>query len=425
MTNRALFEEMQRYLPGGVNSPVRAFKSVDENPVIIERADGVYSYDVEGNRYLDFVSSWGPLILGHNHPAVREAVVQAVERGLTFGAPCPDELRLAKMVAEAVPSIERVRFVSSGTEATMTAVRLARAFTGRDVIVKVAGGYHGHADAFLVQAGSGATTLGVPDSPGVAASTVADTITVPYNDADALGRIFAERGNEIACFIVEPVPGNMGVVPPADGYLRRAAEIVRAAGSLLVFDEVISGFRLGYGGAQERFGVVPDLTTLGKIIGGGMPVGAVGGRAEIMERLSPTGPVYQAGTLSGNPVAMAAGVATLTELSAPGFYRALEDRAVRFFTDLREMAIRAVGDAWLNTIGSVGTLFFTRGPVTDYASAKQSDTTRFARFFRGMLGRGIYLPPSQFECVFVSAAHDQEAVDTALQAAEDTLREIA
>lgn len=415
---------MQRYLPGGVNSPVRAFKSVEADPVIIERAEGAYTYDVEGNRYLDFVSSWGPLILGHNHPAVREAVLKAVERGLTFGAPCPDELRLAEMVVEAVPSIERVRFVSSGTEATMTAVRLARAFTSRDVIVKVTGGYHGHADAFLVQAGSGATTLGVPDSPGVPAATVADTITVPYNDADTLTRVFAERGDEIACFIVEPVPGNMGVVLPQDGYLSRVAEIVRGAGALLVFDEVISGFRLGNGGAQHRLGVVPDLTTLGKIIGGGMPVGAVGGRAEIMERLAPSGPVYQAGTLSGNPVAMAAGVATLEQLRVPGFYRALEDRAVRFFTELREIATRASGDAWLNTFGSVGTLFFTKGPVTDYESAKRSDTVRFARFFRGMLGRGIYLPPSQFECVFVSAAHTQENMDSALQAVEDTLRDI-
>ena len=423
-TNQSLFSELSTLLPGGVNSPVRAFNAVGGTPVVMDHADGAHLWDVEGNEYIDFVGSWGPLILGHNHPAVRHAVESAVSRGLSFGTPCAHELELARLVVEAVPGIERVRFVNSGTEATMTAIRLARAFTGRDAVVKLAGGYHGHADAFLVQAGSGAATFGTPDSPGVPAATVAHTLVAPFNDLEAIRALFSERGDEIACFILEPIPGNMGMVPPEEGFLRELAGIVHEAGALLIFDEVISGFRVAHGGAQARYDVVPDITTLGKIIGGGMPVGAFGAREEIMSLLSPSGPVYQSGTLSGNPVTMAAGAAALKEVKTPGFYEGLEGKAQKFFDKLAELAEAAPVDATVNSIAGMGTLFFTSGPVRDYAGAKRSDTKRFGRFFHGMLKRGIYLPPAQFECMFISAAHTQDDLEAALQAAEATLAEM-
>jgi len=416
-----LFARAQRVIPGGVNSPVRAFKAVGGQPPFIVRGEGARVWDADGRSYLDYLGSWGPLILGHAHPDVVEAVRGAALRGTSYGAPCPAEVELAERVAGLMPSIEKVRFVSSGTEATMSALRLARGFTGRSKILKFEGCYHGHADSLLVAAGSGVATLGIPGSPGVPAGTVADTLTAPFNDLRAVEEVVSVHGGDLAAVIVEPVAGNMGCVAPATGYLEGLREITRRAGALLVFDEVITGFRLGLGGAQAQYRVRPDLTCLGKIIGGGLPVGAYGGRAEIMSRVAPEGPVYQAGTLSGNPLAMAAGAAALDALKRPGIYERL-DALARRLTDGLAAAAKAAGvEVTINRVGSMFTVFFCRGPVTDYATAKASDTARFARFFHAMLRRGFYLPPAQFEAAFVSLAHGEADVDATVAAAREAM----
>jgi glutamate-1-semialdehyde 2,1-aminomutase len=412
------FQRSLRYLPGGVDSPVRAFRGVGGEPVVIARGEGPYLYDVDGNRYVDYVCSWGALVLGHAHPAVVEAVQRAAERGTSYGAPTEAEANLAQLIVEAVPSIEMVRFVNSGTEATMSALRLARAFTDRDKIVKFEGCYHGHADGLLVRAGSGVATLGLPDSPGVPASYAQETLVARYNNVASVEALFERHGDEIAAVIIEPVAGNMGVVPPQPGFLESLREVTRRAGALLVFDEVITGFRVAYGGAQSLYGVTPDLTCLGKIIGGGLPVGAYGGRRDIMEMLAPLGPVYQAGTLSGNPLAMAAGLATLRELQSPGFYERLDALSAKLVEGVARAAKSAGVSLWLNRVGSMRTPFFTDAPVTDYASARRADTERYARFFHAMLERGVYLAPSQFEAVFMSSAHsEREIADTVAAAA--------
>ena len=406
-------------IPGGVNSPVRAFKAVGGTPRFIARAQGARVFDVDGAAYVDYLGSWGPMILGHAHPAVVEAVTRAARDGTSYGAPCAAEVELAERVTRHVPSIQRARFVSSGTEATMSALRLARGFTGRRKILKLEGCYHGHADALLVAAGSGVATLGIPGSPGVPEGTVADTVVAPYNDTAAAERVFAEHGRDLAAVIVEPVAGNMGCVPPRAGYLHALRELTRSHGALLVFDEVITGFRLGLGGAQAVYGIDPDLTCLGKIVGGGLPVGAYGGRAEIMEHVAPVGPVYQAGTLSGNPLAMAAGVTTIDLLERPGTYPRLEALADRLCRGL-ERAARAAGAAVaVNRVASLFTVFFCAGPVTDYASAKTADTAAFARFFHAMLDRGFYWPPAQLEAAFVSLAHSEAEIDATIAAARD------
>ena len=420
-----VFQRSLRYLAGGVDSPVRAFRAVGGEPVVIARGEGPYVYDVDGNRYIDYVCSWGPLILGHAHPAVVEAVRRAAERGTSYGAPTEAEADLAQLIVEAMPSIELLRFVNSGTEATMSALRLARAFTGRDKIVKFEGCYHGHADGLLVQAGSGVATLGLPDSPGVPASYAQETLVARFNDAPSVETLFDRQGDAIAAVIVEPVAGNMGVVPPQPGFLEALREITRRAGALLVFDEVITGFRVAYGGAQSLYGVTPDLTCLGKIIGGGLPVGAYGGKREVMQMLAPNGPVYQAGTLSGNPLAMAAGVATLRELQPPGFYERLDALSAKLVESVARAAKSAGVSLWLNRVGSMRTPFFVDAPVTDYASARRSDTKLYARFFHAMLERGVYLAPSQFETVFISSAHTEREIADTVTAAEASFAEIA
>ncbi len=419
-----VFQRSLRYLPGGVNSPVRAFRAVGGEPVVIARGEGPYLYDVDGNRYVDYVCSWGALILGHAHPAVVEAVRLAAERGTSYGTPTEAEADLAQLIVEAVPSVESVRFVNSGSEATMSALRLARAFTNRNKIVKFEGSYHGHADGLLVRAGSGVATLGLPDSPGVPASYAQETLVARYNDVESVERLFERHAGEIAAIIVEPVAGNMGVVAPQPGFLESLREITRREGALLVFDEVITGFRVAYGGAQSLFGVAPDLTCLGKIIGGGLPVGAYGGRRDIMEMLAPLGPVYQAGTLSGNPLAMAAGLATLRELRAPGFYERLETPSAKLVEGVGRAAARAGVPLRLNRVGSMRTPFFVDAPVTDYESARRADTVRYARFFHAMLERGVYLAPSQFEAVFMSSAHGDEEIDATITAAKTVFAEL-
>lgn len=419
------FAEAQRYMPGGVNSPVRAFRAVGGTPPFIERGQGSRLTDVDGNVYIDYVCSWGPLIAGHAHPAVTARLHEAVDRGTSYGAPTEAETELARLVVEMVPSIEMVRFVNSGTEATMSALRLARGATGRDKIVKFAGCYHGHADALLSTAGSGVLTLGIPSGPGVTAGTAADTISLPFNDLDAVRAVFAESGDQIAAVIVEPVAGNMGVIPPAEGFLEGLREITREHGALLIFDEVITGFRVAPGGAQERYGVLPDLTCLGKIIGGGLPVGAYGGRRDLMEQMAPLGPVYQAGTLSGNPLAMAAGIATLELLREPGMYERLEALGAQLAEEMTRAAEAAGVPLTVNRVGSMLTGFFTEGPVTDYASATAADTTRYARFHQAMLARGVYLAPSQFEAAFVSLAHTAEDLEQTAEAAMAAMREAA
>jgi glutamate-1-semialdehyde 2,1-aminomutase len=418
----ALFAQAQELIPGGVNSPVRAFRAVSRTPVFIERAEGPYLYDVDGNRYIDYVGSFGPLIMGHAHPAIVTAVQHAVARGTSYGAPTALEVELARAIRTAMPAVEMVRLVNSGTEATMSALRLARAFTGREIIVKVEGGYHGHADGLLAHAGSGPLTLGAPDSPGVPAAAAAQTINVPFNDTDALERVLSSHA--AAAFIVEPVPANMGVVRPRARYLRRARELTHRYGTLLIFDEVITGFRLLYGGGQAVYRVDPDLTCLGKIIGGGLPVGAYGGRADIMRMVAPVGPVYQAGTLSGNPLAVSAGLAMLELLRRPGAYQRLNRLAARLAAGLRAGAARHNVPLRVQRVGSLLTAFFTERPIRDYDDVRASDTARYAHFFNAMLERGVYLAPSQFEAMFVSQAHTEEHIDATIAAANEALKEV-
>ena len=419
-----LFSRAQSILPGGVNSPVRAFKAVGASPLFIRRASGARIEDVNGNRFIDYVMSWGPLIHGHAPPGLVKAVAAAARHGTSFGAPSPLEVALAERVRTLMPSLERVRFVSSGTEATMSAVRVARAATGRDRLLKFEGCYHGHADAFLVKAGSGALTLGTPTSPGVTRAASADTLVAAYNDLDSVRRVFDANRGLVAAVIVEPIAGNMGVVPPADGFLRALADACRAEGALLIFDEVISGFRAAAGGAQAIAGVRPDLTCLGKIIGGGLPVGAYGGRVELMELVSPAGPVYQAGTLSGNPLAMTAGLWCLNHLSRK-LYTSLAALGAQLAAGLVDAA-RAAGVALqVNAFGSVLTPFFTDRPVSDFLSATAANTDQYARFFRGMLTRGVYPPPSQFEAWFLSAAHTVRDVEKTIRVAREAMRDVA
>ena len=415
----------QAVIPGGVNSPARAFGGVGGSPITIARGRGAYLTDVDGNDYLDFIGSWGPMILGHAHPAVLEAVVAAARAGSSFGAPCELEAELAELVVGAIPSVEMVRFVSSGTEASMSAVRLARGFTGRDVIVKFAGCYHGHVDSLLVSAGSSALTLGVPNSPGVPKGCTADTLVLRYNDAAGLREAFAAKGDRIAGVILEPVVGNMGLVPPSPEFRAELRRLTRHHGALLVYDEVMTGFRLAYGGAQELLGDDPDVTVLGKIVGGGFPVGAYAGRAEVMSKIMPAGPVFQAGTLSGNPVAMAAGIPTLKELKANPPYTRLDRMGATLEAGLRDAAAAAGVPVPLIRVGSMWTLFFTATPVTDYDTARASDTKRFARFFWAMMDRGVYLPCSQFEAAFLSAAMTDADVSRTISAARESLAEIA
>jgi len=415
------FAEARELIPGGVNSPVRAFAAVGGRPPFIKSGKGSSITDIDGNSYIDYVCSWGPLILGHCDAAVVAAIKAAAELGSSFGAPTLGEIELARMITQAYPSVERVRLVNSGTEATMSAIRVARGFTGRRMIVKFEGCYHGHADGLLVKAGSGAATFGTPTSLGVPEDYAKLTICLPFNDIDAVARTCESLGRDVACIIVEPVVGNMGVVPPKPGYLEGLREITARHGIVLVFDEVMTGFRVAYGGAQELYGIRPDLTTLGKIIGGGLPVGAYGGRADIMDFVAPTGKVYQAGTLSGNPLAVAAGLATLRKLHQPGFYEKLERSSARLAAGL-ESAFRSAGvSVCINRVGSMICPFFTGGPVNDYAAASRADTARFGRFFGEMLARGIYLPPSQFEAWFVSAVHSDADVDETIAAVEDVV----
>lgn len=417
--SQELFVQARRYMPGGVNSPVRACKSVGCEPVFVERAAGAKIYDADGNEYVDFVCSWGPMILGHNHPAVVAAIKEALAAGTSFGAPTSSEIELARLVTAALPSVEKVRFVSSGTEATMSAVRLARGFSGRSKVVKFDGCYHGHADSFLIKAGSGVITLGIPGSPGVPEDIVKNTISIPYNDSTILEQTLRDPELDIACLIIEPVAGNMGVVAPAPGFLQLARQLTSELGIILIFDEVITGFRLALGGAQEYYGVRPDLTCLGKIIGGGLPVGAYGGKKEIMDQIAPDGPVYQAGTLSGNPLTMAAGAATLRELGRPGFYPELEKKSARFAAQLAELAHRYLpGQTTLNRVASMMTTFFTPGPVSDHSTAMQADTARYAAHYRYMRSRGIWLAPAQFEAAFISAAQTETDLSRALDQTE-------
>jgi glutamate-1-semialdehyde 2,1-aminomutase len=416
-----LFERAQQLMPGGVNSPARAFGAVGGEPVIIDRGQGAYMWDVDGNRYIDYIGSWGPLILGHAHPVVVEAVEAAARRGTSFGAPTAAENELAELIVEAVPSIEKVRLVNSGTEATMSAIRLARGFTGRDVIVKFAGNYHGHVDSLLVAAGSSAATLAVPNSPGVTVGTSRDTLVLQYNDVAGLQHAFAEHGKLIAGVIFEPVVGNMGTVVPSGAFLRVLRELTREHGALLICDEVMTGFRVAYGGAQQLLGIDPDMTTLGKIVGGGLPVGAYGGRAEIMNAVLPAGKVFQAGTLSGNPLATAAGCAMLRLLRDDSPYERLEKLSARLERGISDAAKRAGVPYQLARVGSMMTLFFADGPVTDWPSASRCDTARYARWFWAMLDRGMYLPCSQFEALFVSATHSDADVDATVAAAEAAL----
>jgi len=419
-----LFAEAKRLIPGGVDSPVRACRAVGCDPIFITSAQGATVIDADGNTYVDFVGSWGPMIAGHAEPSIVAAIREAAGRGTSFGASTPGEVELAAMVAHAFPSIDKVRFVNSGTEATMSAIRLARGFTGKNIVVKFDGCYHGHADSFLVKAGSGVITLGIPGSPGVPADIVKNTISIPYNDIPALETTLRGRAAEIACVIVEPVAGNMGCVPPASGFLETMRALTRELGVILIFDEVITGFRLAYGGAQEFYGINADLTCLGKIIGGGLPVGAYGGREEIMNRIAPDGPVYQAGTLSGNPLAMAAGIATLKLLRRENFYRDLNEKAAGFASALEEAGKKAGLPLTWNRVGSLLTGFFTGQPVTDYTSAMRADTGRYAQHYRHMLAAGFALAPSQFEALFVSAAHEPEQLAASVAACEESFAAI-
>ena len=420
--SHAAFVRANKVIPGGVNSPARAFGAVGGEPPFMARAQGQFLYDIDGHQYIDYIGSWGPMILGHGHPSVKRAVAEALETGTSFGAPTTREIDIAEAVVEAVPSVEKVRFVSSGTEAAMSAVRVARGVTGRDKIVKMTGHYHGHVDALLVQAGSAVTTLGHPNSPGVTAGATADTILCPFNDIMAVAEAFRQFPGQVAAVLLEPVAGNMGLVPPASGYLEKLRDLTAKDGALLVFDEVMTGFRLALGGAQERFGVTPDLTALGKIVGGGLPAAAYGASSRVMDFVSPAGPIYQAGTLSGNPLAMAAGLETIRILRDESPYERLEILSSRLAEGLRRAATDAKVPHVVQRVGSMLTLFFHDGPVTDYASALRSDTALFGRFFWEMLARGVYLPCSQFEAAFVSAAHTEADVDHTIQAAGEALR---
>ncbi len=419
------FIKANTLMPGGVNSPVRAFHAVGDDPIVVTRAKGDRLYDADGNRYIDYCMSWGPMILGHGNIKVLNAIRRAIRNGTSFGTLCPNEIRLAELVQEAYPSIELVRMVSSGTEATMSAVRVARAYTKRDKIVKFEGGYHGHSDQFLIKAGSGLTTLGTPSSPGIPRAFAENTLTLPYNNIGALAKLMGEHGHDIASVIVEPVAGNMGVVLPEPGFLETLRELASKYGTVLVFDEVITGFRISFSGAQGVFNAVPDMTTIGKIIGGGMPVGAYGGKKDIMKLISPDGPVYQAGTLSGNPVAMAAGIATIKEIkSRPGFYSEMEKKTGHLVDGLKDAARLAGKRVTINSIASMFTPFFTNRPVKDLQSAMTSDTKQYAQFFRLMFEKGIYLPPSQFEAHFVSMAHTPSDIDRTIRHAYDAFRKI-
>ena len=423
--SHALFSRAQQLLPGGVNSPVRAFKSVGGEPFFVQRADGPYLYDVDGNRYIDYVGSWGPMIVGHNHPAVRAAVEQAIGNGLSFGAPCAAEVTMAETITRLVPSCEMVRMVNSGTEATLSAIRLARGATGRQRIVKFEGCYHGHGDSFLVKAGSGMLTLGVPTSPGVPAGLSELTSTLSYNDFEGATALFDDIGGEIAAVIIEPVVGNANCIPPREGYLQHLRELCSKHGALLIFDEVMTGFRVALGGAQAHYGITPDLTTFGKIIGGGMPVGAYGGRRELMQQIAPAGPIYQAGTLSGNPVAMAAGLAMLELIQAPGFHDGLA-AATAVLCEGMEAAARDAGVPLTTTrVGAMFGLFFTDQQVDTYAQAVACDTAAFNRFFHAMLERGVYLAPSAFEAGFMSSAHTPDVIDATISAAREAFKVVA
>jgi len=420
----ALFNKAMGVIPGGVNSPVRACKSVGTKPLFIDHAEGCMIYDSDGNSFIDYIGSWGPMILGHRHPLVIEAIADVLKRGTSFGAPTDLEVRLAELVIEAVESFEMVRMVNSGTEATMSAIRLARGVTGRDKIIKFDGCYHGHADSLLVEAGSGVATLGIPGSPGVPESFVAHTLSLPYNDIDCVKKIMEEQGKKIACIIVEPVAGNMGLVRPADGFLETLRELTKKNESLLIFDEVMTGFRVAYGGAQSLYGIIPDISCFGKIIGGGLPVGAYGGRRDIMEKIAPQGSIYQAGTLSGNPVAMAAGIATLEQIKKPGFYEKLEEKSDRLTNGFKKAAKEAGIKVSVDRVGSMLGLFFTDKKINNFDEAKTSDLNMFSAYYKGMLDKGIYLAPSQFEALFVSSAHTIEHIDKTVEAAEEVFRNL-
>lgn len=423
--SKRLFAHAKNFIPGGVNSPVRAFRAVGGEPIFIQKADGAYLYDEDGNSYIELINSWGPMILGHNHPMIREAVIKAMENGTSFGAPTAREVEIAELIVSMVPSVEKVRMVNSGTEATMSAIRVARGYTGRDKFIKMEGHYHGHGDSFLISAGSGAITMGNPDSPGVTVGTAKDTLLAPYNDLEAIERLVAANKGEIAALILEPVPGNMGLCLPNPGYLQGLRDICTREGIVLIFDEVMTGFRLAKGGAQELFGVIPDMTTLGKIIGGGMPVGAYGGKKEIMEFVSPAGPVYQAGTLSGNPIAMAAGLTMLHYLNShPEVYTRLKEIGMQLASGMASVNHRLGHDFTINQLGSMYSLFFTEEAVVDFETAKKSDTALFGKYFQGMLKRGVYLAPSQFESLFLSTALTDELIGQILQAHEETMKEI-
>ncbi|MCU0401402.1 MAG: glutamate-1-semialdehyde 2,1-aminomutase [Algoriphagus sp.] len=423
--SKRLFAHAKNFIPGGVNSPVRAFRAVGGDPIFIQKAEGAYLYDEDGNSYIELINSWGPMILGHNHPKIREAVIKAMENGTSFGAPTAREVEIAELIVSMVPSVEKVRMVNSGTEATMSAIRVARGYTGRDKFIKMEGHYHGHGDSFLISAGSGAITMGNPDSPGVTVGTAKDTLLAPYNDLEAIETLVAANKGEIAALILEPVPGNMGLCLPNQGYLQGLRDICTREGIVLIFDEVMTGFRLAKGGAQELFGVTPDMTTLGKIIGGGMPVGAYGGKKEIMEFVSPAGPVYQAGTLSGNPIAMAAGLTMLNYLNThPEVYTRLNEIGMQLASGIASINHRLGHDFTLNQLGSMYSLFFTEESVVDFETAKKSDTALFGKYFQGMLKRGVYLAPSQFESLFLSTALTDELIGKILQAHEETMKEI-
>lgn len=423
-TSLELFDRAVNLIPGGVNSPVRACKSVGAEPIFIDRAEGCLIFDADGNRYIDYIGSWGPLILGHRHPAVMDAIVSVLERGTSFGAPIDLEVQLAEMVIEAVPSVEMVRMVNSGTEATMSAVRLARGATQRDIVIKFDGCYHGHADTLLVAAGSGVATLGIPGSPGIPESIARHTLSLPYNDIECLKEVMKKQGDSVACIVVEPIAGNMGLVPPEKGFLETLRELADRFGAILIFDEVMTGFRVAYGGAQDLFGVYPDLTCFGKIIGGGLPVGAYGGKLDLMSKVAPQGSVYQAGTLSGNPVAMAAGIATLEQLQKDDVYGALDEKADRLLSGLEQAAKKAAIPVQAKRVGSMLGFFFNEKEVKNFDDAKTCDLDRFSAFYNGLRQKGIYIAPSQFEVLFISIAHDTEHIDRTIEAAAEVLNQL-